>query len=53
MGPKTYRTINVYLGTFEKFLAFVTIDHVLPGTVPMLAEDVNKILCNTKEILKG
>lgn len=53
MGPKTSGTINAYLGTFEMFLAFVTIDRIRPGTVPTLAEDVAKILHNTKEKLKG
>lgn len=53
MGPKTSRTINAYLGTFEMFLAFVTIDRIRPGTVPTLAEDVAEILHNTKERLKG
>ena len=53
MGPKTSGTINAYLGTFETFLAFVTIDRIRPGTVPTLAEDVTKILRNTKERLKG
>ena len=53
MGPKTSGTINAYLGTFEMFLAFVTIDRIRPGTVPKLAEEVTKILRNTKERLKG
>ena len=53
MGPKTSRTINAYLGAFEMFLAFATIDRVRPGTVPKLAEEVTKILRNTKERLKG
>ena len=35
------------------FLAFVTIDRICPGTVPKLAEEVTKILRNTKERLKG
>ena len=49
MGPKSSGTINAYLGTYEKFLAFVTVDRVRLGTVPKLAEDVTKILRNTKE----
>lgn len=53
MGPKTSGTINAYLGTFEMFLAFVTIDRIRPGTVSRLAEDVTRILRNTKEKLKG
>ena len=53
MGPKTSGTINAYLGTFEMLLAFVTIDHISHGTVPMLAEDETKIMCNTKKRLKG
>ena len=53
IGPKTSRTINTYLGTFEMFLAFVTIDHIGPGTVPKVAEEVTKILRSTKERLKG
>jgi len=53
MGPKTSGTINAYLETLEMFLAFVTLDRIRPGTVPTLAEDVTKILRNTKERLKG
>ena len=53
MGPKTSGTINANLGTFEMFLAFVTIDRIRPGTVPKLAEEVTKSLRNTKERLKG
>ena len=53
MGPKTSRTINAYLVTFEKFLAFLTIDHIRSGTLPTLTEDVTKVLHNTRERLKG
>lgn len=53
MGPKTSGTINAYLGTFEKFLTFVTLDRIRPGALPTLSEDVTKILRNTKERLKG
>ena len=53
MGAKSSGTINSYLGTLEKFLTFVTVDRVRQGTLPTLAEDVTKILRNTKEKLKG
>ena len=53
MGPRSFCTINAYLGTFEKFLVFVTADTVRPGILPMLSEDVKKILRKTKARLKG
>ena len=53
MGLKSSGTINAYLGTYETFLAFVTLDRVRPGNVPALAEEVTKILRNTKNRLKG
>ena len=53
IGVKSSGTINAYLGTYETFLSFVTLDCVHPGTVPALTEDVIKILRNTKNKLKG
>ena len=53
IGLKSSGTINAYLGTYETFLAFVTLDRVRQGTVPALAEEVTKILRNTKNRLRG
>ena len=53
MGLKSSGTINAYLSTYETFLAFLTLDRVRPRNVPALAEEVTKILRNTKNKLKG
>lgn len=53
MGLKSSGTINAYLSTYKTFLAFLTLDRVRPRNVPALAEEVTKILRNTKNKLKG